>query len=74
MCKIEICQISIEIHGFDPKYHTTEAQFRSMFLDLLKNGDFVPMIATNADKFKRMFWLNMGSEKCIEKYLANLCI
>lgn len=70
----EICQISIELHGFGPTYHTVEADFKSKFINFVKNSDFLPLIhGGEAPRFNRMFWLNFQSPGCVEKYLMNFC-
>lgn len=70
----EICQISVELHGFGERYHTVESEFKPKFIDFLKTGDFLPLIhGGEAPGFNRMFWLNFQSPVCIERYLLNYC-
>uniref|UniRef100_A0A915IAB9 Methyltransf_21 domain-containing protein n=1 Tax=Romanomermis culicivorax TaxID=13658 RepID=A0A915IAB9_ROMCU len=69
--KYSICQMSVELHGLGRKYNETDSEFRLKMLDLIENGTMLPLTGTGG--FNRMFWLDLESPICIEKYLYNFC-
>uniref|UniRef100_A0A915KRT0 Methyltransferase FkbM domain-containing protein n=1 Tax=Romanomermis culicivorax TaxID=13658 RepID=A0A915KRT0_ROMCU len=67
-----VCQISVEIHGYSSEYRMNDVDYKAQVLDLIANSSFLPIYGTKAG-FNRMYWLNMESPACLEKYFADFC-
>uniref|UniRef100_A0A915J922 Methyltransferase FkbM domain-containing protein n=1 Tax=Romanomermis culicivorax TaxID=13658 RepID=A0A915J922_ROMCU len=72
-----LCQLSMEIHGFNNgEYGMTHEKFTKQIFDLLNESSYLPIFGQYVQNggFNRMFWVDYESNFCVEKYFHDYCL
>ncbi len=61
---VDVCQISIMIHGLPPSYNLTDSDFGSIVKKFFKESPFVPLRALPPQYHQRLTFVNRKSDEC----------